>query len=108
MKRGVSESSLECVAQFLHGTVQTVLEIDENLCWPKQFSQLFAGNDLPGTLQQRRQHLEGLSLKRHASAEFAQLSGCRVQLEDTEAKDGDSHRRGLCRRWHDPALSRGV
>ena len=50
----------EDVAKPLHGGIEPVLEIDEGVAGPQALSQLVAGDEVPGTLDQRQQHLQGL------------------------------------------------
>jgi hypothetical protein len=48
-------------------------------------TQLLARDEIPGSLQQQRQDVEGLSRQAEAHAGLAELTGVEIQLEDAES-----------------------
>src|SRR4029077_18798049 len=47
---GIAQS----LAQFVYRSVQTVIEINENLVWPESGAQFLASDQLSGPLQEQR------------------------------------------------------
>jgi hypothetical protein len=74
----------QSLAQFVHGNAQTVIEVDCRVRIPKPLLKGFAGYDLAGLFEQRRQELERLGLKADANAGTAQLSALQIGFKYTE------------------------
>jgi hypothetical protein len=53
---------LESLPQFLHGSVDAMLEVNEGVLRPECGAHLFPGNDLPFGLQEEAQNLKRLIL----------------------------------------------
>jgi hypothetical protein len=62
-----------------------VVEIDPGVGWPEALAELFAGDDVTGTLQQENQDAEGLLAQLDGGAAATQLGAVRVDFEDAEA-----------------------
>jgi hypothetical protein len=52
--------------QLFHGHTQATLEIRKRLVAPEASLQLFMGNQLPGSFEKHKQHLEGKFLNSDA------------------------------------------
>jgi hypothetical protein len=59
--RGVTE----CLAKFIDGFIQTLVEIHKSVCWPEFLLKFFPGNDFARVLEKHGEYLKGLSLKTH-------------------------------------------
>ena len=83
---GRSGIVIQSLADLLGGDVEAVIEIHQRVA-PKPADQFLAGDDLAGTLQQRREKLEGTLLQFDFPAVLSQFALCEVNLEHTELED---------------------
>src|SRR5580704_5181737 len=70
------------LADFADRFVEPVVEIHEGICRPQLFLKFLTSYDLAGVLKQHGQDLEGLFLKSHSQAMFAQFARANIQLEN--------------------------
>jgi len=75
------------MAQLLDVRVQAVLEVDEGILRPKMPAEFFAGNQLAGAVEQKREDSNGLALEFEFHAALPQLGclpiefeGCKTEL----------------------------
>jgi hypothetical protein len=75
------------IAQSLDGSIQTMIEIDKGVRWPKFAAQFLSGNHFPWPFKQRGQHLQRLFLEPYLLSPLAQFSGVEIELERTETNN---------------------
>lgn len=75
----------ERFADFVHSSIQAVIEINKSVPSPKPLSQIIPGYNLSGPSDQHRKNLQGLLLQPHANTIFAQFSGDKIELKDAKA-----------------------
>lgn len=93
-KAGVVGFVGEGVAEFVDGSVQAVLEIDEGVFGPETLLELLTGDNEAGMFQKDGEDLERAILEFEADAGFAEFAGEQVGLIGAEADDGGKLRRG--------------
>jgi len=64
-----------------------VIEIHERICSPQSLAQLFARDQLTGTLEQSREYLEGLLLEFEPACQLVKRAGLQVCGERPEVED---------------------
>lgn len=80
--RRISQSAAELTDDFM----EAAIVIPMRFHGPENFSQLLPADDLPGTRDQDRKHLECLSRQFQADAKLAQLAGCEIDFEAAATK----------------------
>jgi hypothetical protein len=75
------------VAQFHHGGVEAVVEVDEGIGGPEDATEVFAADELAGMLEEIDKHPEGLLADTDGNAVAPQLEIASVDLKDTETPD---------------------
>ena len=83
MRRRVAQR----VAQLANRRVQALIKINKGFVGPNLFPQFFAGDEIPGPLEQHPQHLKRLLLELDPNAALAQLTGREVGFKDAETHD---------------------
>src|SRR5216683_570474 len=68
-----------------HGVVQSVIEIDKSVAWPKALTQFVAGNDFARLFEKDGQNLKRLFGKLEAQTMLAQFEGFKVKIEGAAA-----------------------
>src|SRR5579862_101478 len=63
---GMFSRVLECLPEFLHGSVDSMLKVNKRVFRPECRTKMIAGNDLAFGLQQQPQYLQWLSLNRYS------------------------------------------
>lgn len=73
------------VAKLVNCCIQTVIEVNERVCWPKTLLQFFASNDLACALQQEYKNLERLFLELYLAAIAREFASANIRFIDAEA-----------------------
>jgi hypothetical protein len=74
----------QCHPDACNGYVQAIVEVNENVIAPNTPSQLIAGDDLPGVLEQSGEHLKGLFAEPNPPASLAKMSCGKIDFEAIE------------------------
>ena len=85
---GFDRGIAEYVTQPLDRRIQAMFEVAKAGSGPQFLLQFFAGDELPWSLQQGQQDLDGLAAKLQARTILAQFAGIRRDLEGAES-DGN-------------------
>jgi hypothetical protein len=78
----------ECVANFVDGLIEAVIEIDVGVGGPEIFLEVLAGDEFAGMLDEYGEDTEGLFLDSDAQAVFAEFAGAKIEFEDSETELG--------------------
>jgi len=71
-------------ANLVDGSIQAIIEIHKRIRRPQLAPQFLSRHNLPGILQQQRQHLERLILQTNLQPALAELAGRKVHLKGPE------------------------
>ena len=75
----------QCLAEFLDGVVQAVIELNKCVRGPQAGAQVFPGNYFSGTFDQAAEHFEGFGRKRDSLAVLVEFPRTYVQLKLAKA-----------------------
>ena len=74
--------------ELVHGSVETVLEIDKGAFAPDLIAELFACDYIPGMSEEEKEDLKGLAGQADASATFEQLFCGDIYFKWSEGQPG--------------------
>jgi len=80
-------------AQLLDGSVQAIIKLDIGICRPELLSNLVSRDNFAPPLQEKCEHLKGLTLKLDAKAPLGQQSLLKIGFEQAEADQLSLRRR---------------
>jgi hypothetical protein len=72
------------LAEFVHRSIQPVVEVDKGVARPQPHSQLLTGDQLAGLANEDRKNFERLACEPDARAVFSDLMG--MQVDDKSPK----------------------
>ena len=75
------------VAEFHHGRVETVVEVNEGVGGPEDTAEVFAADELAGMLEEIDKHPERLLADANGNAVAPQLGIASVDFKDAETPD---------------------